>query len=148
MSAIHHLDPAEKQQVYRQCCEALRPGGVLLNGDEVRAADDSEYRASLSAWAGHMRVAMGGGAIPASFHPALETWIDRNVTRFGEPKRSGDDCHETIRAQLGYFRDVGFAAADCPFHQDVWAILRGSKEGDPGPPSPEAGEKAEVAAIK
>jgi tRNA (cmo5U34)-methyltransferase len=144
MSAIHHLDPAEKQLLYRQCYDALLPGGVLLNGDEVRAEDDAEYRASLSAWADHMRSAMAGGTIPASFHPALEKWIDRNVTRFGEPKHSGDDCHETIRAQLGYFRDVGFSAVDCPWQQDVWAILRGSKGGGSRESSQEAGKKPKL----
>ncbi|HEX5104685.1 MAG TPA: class I SAM-dependent methyltransferase [Pirellulaceae bacterium] len=127
MSAIHHLEPAEKQSLYRQCFEALAPGGLLLNGDEVRAAADDAYRAELWAWAGHMRAAMAGGTVPESFHPALEKWIDRNVVRFGEPKVSGDDCHETINAQLGYFRAAGFAFADCPWQQALWAVLRGQK---------------------
>lgn len=127
MSAIHHLDPAEKQALYRQCFAALTPGGELLNGDEVRAEQDAAYLAEVSAWAKHMREAMSGGQIPASFHPALEKWIDRNVARFGEPKQSGDDCHETIAAQLAYFRSAGFAAADSPWQKSLWAILRGCK---------------------
>ena len=44
MSAIHHLDPSEKQQLYARCFTALADGGVLLNGDEVRAAGDAEMR--------------------------------------------------------------------------------------------------------
>jgi tRNA (cmo5U34)-methyltransferase len=127
VSAIHHLEPEEKQQLYRQCFDALTPGGLLLNGDEVRAADDDAHRAELEAWAAQMRAAMSSGRVPESFHPALEKWIDRNVTRFGEPKRSGDDCHETIAAQLDYFRHVGFAAADCPWQQAMWALLRGQR---------------------
>ena len=127
MSAIHHLDPTEKRALYQQCYESLLPGGVLLNGDEVRAELDSAYLADVSAWAEHMRAAMSSGKIPASFHAALEKWIDRNVARFGEPKQSGDDCHETIAAQLAYFRSTGFAAADCPWQKSLWAILRGSR---------------------
>src|SRR5262245_30282719 len=42
MSAIHHLEPAEKESLYRRCYEQLGPGGLLLNGDEVRAEDDRE----------------------------------------------------------------------------------------------------------
>ena len=125
MSAIHHLDPAEKQRLYRQCCESLSTGGILLNGDEVRAEDDDAYRAALWAWSGHMRFAMSGGTLPGSIHPALESWIDRNVTRFGEAKHSGDDCHETIAAQLAYFRQTGLSAVDCPWQQALWAVLRG-----------------------
>lgn len=127
MSAIHHLDPAEKRVVYQQCFAALGKAGVLLNGDEVRTTDNATYRAHLWGWAGHMRRSMATGVIPPAFHAALEAWIDRNVTRFGEPKKSGDDCHETIETQLGYFRDAGFAAADCPWQREMWAVLRGVK---------------------
>ena len=127
MSAIHHLDPVEKQQLYRQCYEALAQGGILLNGDEIRDADEGNYRAQLAAWAVHMRSTMAEDAIPATMHPALEGWIDRNVTRFGEPKKSGDDCHETISAQLAYLRQAGFSTADAVWRQSLWALLRGKR---------------------
>ena len=126
-SAIHHLEPAEKQALYRQCCGALADGGVLLNGDEVRPADDAEYLTELQAWADHMRRGMAAGTIAEVFHPALHTWIERNVVRFGQPKRSGDDCHETIQVQLDYLLAAGFAAADCPWRRALWAVLRGVK---------------------
>jgi len=129
MSAIHHLEPAEKESLYRRCFQTLAPGGILLNGDEVRAADDEQYLATLSNWADHMRQSMASGAIPTTFHDALHGWIDRNVTRFGQPKKSGDDCHETIEAQLAYFRSTGFAKVDCPWQRDLWAVLRGVKSG-------------------
>src|SRR4051794_37070038 len=48
MSAIHHLEPPEKQSLYRRCYELLAPRGILLNGDEVRAETDSEYFTTLS----------------------------------------------------------------------------------------------------
>jgi hypothetical protein len=127
MSAIHHLEPAEKQTLYRRCFNLLAPSGVLLNGDEVRAEGDNEYLAILSAWADHMRRHMASGAIPPIFHDALYGWIERNVTRFGQPKKSGDDCHETIDAQLAYFRTAGFTTADSPWQRDLWAVLRGIK---------------------
>jgi len=125
MSAIHHLEPAEKETLYCRCFDLLAPGGILLNGDEVRAPGDDEYLATLTAWADHMRRHMASNAIPAIFHDALHGWIDRNVTRFGQPKKSGDDCHETIAAQLAYFRSAGFTTTDSPWHRDLWAILRG-----------------------
>ncbi len=130
MSAIHHLEPAEKQDLYQKCHDALRKDGVLLNGDEVRPAEDAAYLAEVNAWAEHMRRGMADGSIGEIFHPALHTWIDRNVTRFGQPKKSGDDCHETIQAQLAYYQSAGFASADCPWQQALWAVLRGAKAGD------------------
>jgi tRNA (cmo5U34)-methyltransferase len=130
MSAIHHLEPLEKQSLYRRCCQLLASAGMLLNGDEVRPADDAEYQQTLSAWASHMRRGMASGAIPPIFHDALHGWIDRNISRFGQPKKSGDDCHETIAAQLEYFRSAGFATADAPWHQELWAVLRAIKPAD------------------
>jgi SAM-dependent methyltransferase len=127
MSAIHHLDPAEKQSLYLRCYDLLAPGGVLLNGDEVRDADDHEYLATLNSWADHMRRQMAAGSIPPLFHTALHGWIDRNVTRFGQPKQSGDDCHETIDAQLTYICSAGFTIADVPWQKGLWAIFRGVK---------------------
>ena len=117
----------EKSSLYHQCFESLLPGGVLLNGDEVRAEQVAAYLADVSAWADHMRATMSSGKIPATFYPALEKWIDRNVARFGEPKQSGDDFHETIAAQLAYLKSAGFAAADCPWQKSLWAILRASR---------------------
>jgi tRNA (cmo5U34)-methyltransferase len=127
MSAIHHLEPAEKQKLYRQCFAALAPGGVLLNGDEICDPDPGVYRQNLSTWAEQMRSRLASGEIPAVFRSAAESWIDRNVTRFGEPKHSGDDCHETIAVQLDYFRRAGFATADSPWQYSLWAILRGQR---------------------
>lgn len=126
-SAIHHLEPTEKRALYQVVCDALAEGGVFLNGDEVRPASDAEYRATMERWAEFMRAGMASGRIPEIFHPAAQGWIDRNVTRFGEPKKSGDDCHETADAQLGYFRAAGFRIADVPWQQELWSVLRGVK---------------------
>jgi len=127
MSAIHHLDPAEKLDLYGRLHDALALRGVLLNGDEVRPADDAEYLARCRWWAEHMHRVSEAGLVPAAFRPAMLKWEERNVTRFGQPRVSGDDCHETVETQLGYFRAAGFARADCPWQKEMWAILRGVK---------------------
>lgn len=126
-SAIHHLEPAEKQSLYQQVATALAAGGLFLNGDEVRPENDAEYRAIMERWADFMRAGMQSGTIPAGFHPAACGWIERNVTRFGEPKKSGDDCHETAAVQLNYFLAAGFRDADVAWHQELWAVLRGHR---------------------
>jgi SAM-dependent methyltransferase len=126
-SAIHHLEPAEKQALYQQVAAALPSGGLFLNGDEVRPEDEAEYKAMMERWADFMRAGMASGTIPAGFHPAANGWIERNVTRFGEPKKSGDDCHETAAVQLQYFRAAGFREANVPWTKELWAVLRGLK---------------------
>lgn len=126
-SAIHHLEPWEKLDLFEQCFEAIRAPGTFLNGDEVRPVGDAQYLAELEMWATHMRRGMADGSIGEIFHPALHKWIERNVTRFGEPKHSGDDCHETIDTQLEYLRQAGFAIVDAPWHKGLWAVLRAMK---------------------
>ena len=73
MSAIHHLEPAEKAALYERCYHSLAPGGLLLNGDEVRPPDETEYRAELTQWADHMRREMAGGFWPISGHLRFRT---------------------------------------------------------------------------
>ena len=125
MSAIHHLEPAGKRDLYRRCSEALQPAGVFINADEVRPADDADYLARCRAWVAHKSRAMDAGLIPASIHPALRQWEERNVRRFGEPRKSGDDCHETVEAQVGYLSACGFPRVECTWHKEMWAILFG-----------------------
>jgi hypothetical protein len=127
MSAIHHLDPQEKQDLYQRCYHVLAPLGILLNGDEIRAGDDREHLAALETWAAHMRKIATTGLVSEAMRPMLEKWEERNVARFDEPRSSGDDCHETIRAQLGYFCSAGFRGVDVPWHEQMWAVLQGIK---------------------
>ncbi len=127
MSAIHHLDPAEKQACSQRCFDALAPGGRLFNGDEVRPDDDTQYLPILQEWAAMWETGIASGSIPPGIHAALRGWTERNVTRFGEPKQSGDDCHETAAAQLGYLRQAGFAETKVLWHKKLWALLSATK---------------------
>jgi hypothetical protein len=127
MSAIHHLEPSEKETLYRRCFELLDEHGVLINADEVRPVDDADYLRRCQAWVEHKKRAMAAGLIPDSIHPALRQWEERNVFGFGSPRRSGDDCHETIAAQLEYLSRAGFRTAACPWQAGMWAVLHAEK---------------------
>lgn len=126
-SAIHHLEPAEKQALYRACFEALAPGGMFINGDEFRPADDAAFLALLEEWSAHMRDSIASGSIPESFAKTFDAWYERNIGNFGEPKKSGDDCLETLDVQQGYLRDAGFATTEVVWAKKLWAVLVGRK---------------------
>jgi tRNA (cmo5U34)-methyltransferase len=125
MSAIHHLAPPEKQSLYGRMRAALAPGGVLMNGDEIRPPSDADYLRELEAWSDHMRRKQDSGEIPPPMGAILDIWRDKNIAHFGEPKQSGDDCHEPVATQLDYLRAAGFAEVDAPWQRQMWAILRG-----------------------
>jgi hypothetical protein len=66
----------------------------------------------------------GRSLVPNSMHETMNGWIHRNVDCFGQPKQSGDDCHETVDAQLSYLSDAEVASADVLWQQEVWSVFR------------------------
>jgi tRNA (cmo5U34)-methyltransferase len=129
MSAIHHLDRAEKRDLYSRCCEVLAHGGIFMNGDEYRPVSEAEYRAALEWWAADKQAAEVRGLIPEAFQSVFNAWYDRNIRRFGERKQSGDDCHETIAVQVQYLRDAGFEQVETVWREKLWAIVRAVTPG-------------------
>ena len=127
-SAIHHLEPAEKRDLYARCAAALAEGGVLINGDEIRDPDDAIYLAAVTKWAEHMKELAASGQVSEAMADALLKWRQRNVEHFTEPRKSGDDCHETIATQLDYFRSAGLTKARTTWQQDMWAVMVGEKK--------------------
>ena len=128
MSAIHHLDAGEKRACYCRVFRTLTQGGIFINGDEVRPCDDAAYLSQLRGWANHMRQLIVTQRVPDAMHEAMNGWIQRNVDGFGQPKKSGDDCHETIDAQLGYLADAGFSSVDILWERDLWSVFCGRKQ--------------------
>jgi tRNA (cmo5U34)-methyltransferase len=129
-SAIHHLEPVEKHSLYEKCFAALAPGGLFINGDEFRPESDAELRALLNEWSAHMSSAIDEGRIPDSFRATLDFWKDRNISRFHEPKKSGDDCHETAATQVGYLKAAGFREAELMWSAKLWGVLVARKSGN------------------
>ena len=74
-----------------------------------------------------MGAAIADGRISDSFQATLDQWDDRNINHFGEPKKSGDDCAETIEAQLPYLSDAGFEKAEAAWSTKLWAAMVGRK---------------------
>jgi tRNA (cmo5U34)-methyltransferase len=126
-SAIHHLELAEKQSLFAQCYATLTPGGLFINGDEYRPASDAEFRALLEEWSNHMFAAIDAGQIGESFRATVEQWHDRNIKRFGGPKKSGDDCLETAATQLQYLEQAGFTACKIVWAEKLWGVAIGHK---------------------
>ena len=127
MSAIHHLDPVEKQDLYARCYNYLSPTGLLLNGDEIRPENEAQYLAELERWSDHMAHKLKTGHIVAEFQAMFEKWRHRNIGRFGAIRKSGEDCHETTDVQLGYFRSAGFVYVEAKWQKSLWALMAGQR---------------------
>lgn len=126
MSAIHHLTDGEKEQLYHRCYDILDFGGAFWNADEVRAANPSEYRKALQDWDTHMMQMIHRGCVDEVITRIWEDWRERNLIP-AVPKRSGDDCHATVDAQLAMLFEVGFPKPAQLWCRGLWSVFGGPK---------------------
>ena len=95
--SIHHLAHHEKRSLFRAVHCALRPGGVFVNVDQVRAPTRSLSKRYWAAWLAYVRE-----------HGADEAQIKRSVDR-----RREYDNDASLAEQLAWLEDAGFADVDC-----------------------------------
>lgn len=110
--AIHHLGDAGKRDLLARIHEALMPGGVFVNAEQVggpTAVFDRHY----ADW--HERSARALGA-------SEEIWA-------ASAARKGMDRCASVEVQLGWLRGAGFADADCLFKDRCFAVLVALRAG-------------------
>jgi len=108
--SIHHLDDADKPKLFVRAYEALKPGGVFLNADQVLGPTpelEARYRAL---WLAQVRE---NGATEQQIRDSLY--------------RQQEDRCATVEQQLQWMRAAGFADADCWFKDNRFAVMAGTK---------------------
>lgn len=108
--SIHHLDDPGKARIFQRVYEALRPGGVFVNAEQVAGPTpelDARYR---ELWLRQVRAAGAG-----------EQQIADSLYRQQE-----DRCADVGR-QLLWMRQAGFADADCWYKEARFAVIAGTK---------------------
>lgn len=108
--AVHHLDDAAKASLYARAYDALRPGGVLVNAEQVLGATPA-LDALLRHW--HERESRALGASDAEWAAATE--------------RMRHDRCATADAQLEMLRAAGFADVSVHFADGRFAVLAGRR---------------------
>jgi tRNA (cmo5U34)-methyltransferase len=108
--AIHHLPDDGKADLYARAADALAPGGVFVNAEQVAgptASLDERYR---ERWDAHTRAL---GADDEMLAAAAE--------------RMAIDLPSSVPAQLDMLRAAGLADVDCLFRSWRFAVLAGWK---------------------
>ncbi|HEX6510554.1 MAG TPA: class I SAM-dependent methyltransferase [Chloroflexota bacterium] len=118
--AIHHLDGAEKQSLFRDLAERLPPGGALLIVDLVDPVNDRAWTAYGDAWDAVVREQslQATGILQAyeRFRDGWNHYRDPDL-EFDKPSRLFD--------QLQWLADAGFAHVDCFWLRAGHAIYGG-----------------------
>ena len=99
--SLHHI--VDKAPFYGRLREALRPGGMLVLGDELTGALP---RIQQLNWDGWLRFARQSGGLD-----------DSEIEKIVRHEREFDH-YETLPRQLELLRESGFGSADC-----VWRYL-------------------------
>jgi len=94
--SIHHLEDAAKRALFARIRDALRPGGLFVNAEQVLGPTPAAEAAYAARWRAEVQ---GLGATPGEIAAAEERM------RF-------DRC-APLELQLGWLRDAGFAEVDC-----------------------------------
>lgn len=113
--AIHHLSRVEKAALYRWIYERLKPGGLFINNDVVRAAAQPLEDWYLKLW--HDWIA---GHSAARDKPELLDVPQRY-------KHNPDNHPDSLRDQLTMLESAGFTAVDCYYKLGIFALFGGQK---------------------
>ncbi len=128
--AIHHLNDAKKQYLYKAIAERLSPGGALLIADLVERAHPVSRRVTAEAWDRHAQEQALSAGRPDQF----DRFRDERWNHFRYPDAM--DRPAPILHHLIWLRHAGLADVDCFWMFAGHAVFGGFK---PVPQTPAAG---------
>lgn len=105
--ALHHIRSSrEKQAFYRRCYRALRPGGVLINGDCAPSSTSRGFARDLDVWFTHLAKTFGSRARGRRVY---ESWAD-------------EDVYVPLADEIRLLEGAGFAV-DVPWRRSPFAVI-------------------------
>ena len=111
--AIHHLEHAEKQALFKRVHAALRSPGLFLNIDQIQAPTPALRDHYWAVWLEHVR-AQG----------VTTEQIQRSIER-----RQAYDRDASLQDQLAWLEAAGFASVDILFKHHFIGLFYAKKGG-------------------
>jgi tRNA (cmo5U34)-methyltransferase len=108
--AIHHLTDDGKRSVYESIFRELKPGGIFVNAEHVRA-ETPAMQDYFAEW--HRRQAYEKGLTDAEWEDTVE--------------RMSHDHLAPLSTQLAWFEEIGFSEVDCLLKDHGFAVLFGRR---------------------
>lgn len=108
--SIHHLDDADKRAVFRRAYDALSPGGVFVNAEQVAGPTPELEARYKNLW---LEQVCANGATPEQVEASLY--------------RQQEDRCASVHDQLSWLREAGFADADCWYKENRFAAMAGTR---------------------
>jgi tRNA (cmo5U34)-methyltransferase len=108
--SIHHLSDEAKSALYRKILAHLRPGGIFLNAEFVRAESPELQARYWQLWIESMRTA---GLSETEVGHALE--------------RTTIDILTPVETQLDWLKEAGFVEIGCHYRRYLFAVFGGRR---------------------
>jgi SAM-dependent methyltransferase len=109
--SLHHIrTPRAKLAFYRRCYRALRPGGVLVNGDCAPASTRRGFTRDLDVWFAHLGKTFGSRA---QGRRVYESWAE-------------EDTYLPLADEIRLLQRAGFAV-DVPWRRSPFAVIVASR---------------------
>ena len=109
--SLHHITARRaKQAFYRRCFRALRPGGVLINGDCAPASTPRGFARDLDVWFTHLGKTFGGRA---QGRKVYESWAE-------------EDVYVPLAEEIRMLERAGFDV-DVPWRRSPFAVIVGHR---------------------
>ena len=109
--SLHHIrTPRAKLAFYRRCYRALRPGGVLVNGDCAPASTARGFTRDLDVWFAHLGKTFGSRA---QGRRVYESWAE-------------EDTYLPLADEIRLLERAGFAV-DVPWRRSPFAVIVASR---------------------
>jgi ubiquinone/menaquinone biosynthesis C-methylase UbiE len=105
--ALHHIRTMRaKLAFYRRCHRAVRPGGVLINGDCAPASTPRGFARDLDTWYAHLGKTFGSRA---KGRRVYESWAD-------------EDTYVPLADEIRLLERAGFTV-DVPWRRSPFAVI-------------------------
>ena len=109
--ALHHIRSRRaKLAFYRRCFRALRPGGILINGDCAPASTARGFARDLDVWFRHLAKTFGSRA---KGRRVYESWAE-------------EDTYVPLAEEIRLLERAGFAV-DVPWRRSPFAVIVASR---------------------
>ena len=107
--SIHHLEQDNKHRLYKKIFDALNPGGMFVNADQVRGETESINTRYMAYWDEFL--------VPCPLSPEEKTQILYRRDTF--------DKNEKLSTQLAWMADCGFSDIDVVYKNRLFVVFTG-----------------------
>jgi tRNA (cmo5U34)-methyltransferase len=110
--SIHHLEQAAKHQLYQKIFEALHPGGIFVNADQVLGETPAIQQRYMAYWDEFLE------PCPLSIEEKKQVVYRRDTF----------DKNEKLSVQLAWMQECGFINIDVVYKNRQFVVFTGRKE--------------------